>query len=351
MVGKGLNEQAAQLLRVGGDKIVTMVESSDMPDKRGMAQSPRTVRHAAYSGHTAWVMATMSELAYMRFEEEDLSSLLALPAELGKAMARPPSNSELQEIEALLATRDNKDCRLLRAVLAAGGFELVGVLSDPGTDTQGFVAVRLAGDEMDMAVVSFRGTENVQDWMTNLRYSMAPADSLPPAANDSTARVHQGFRDAFRSVKEDVDRYLPWAEGLPVFITGHSLGGALATLGAAHLSGRGLAACYTFGAPRVGNEGFASSLRIPVYRVVNALDPVPLVPGHWRGYRDLGYEERLKRTCALDTLREIGCGLFRMCRSEWGQLPSSHRFYDKIDQWHNVRVYRGKLRDDAGGLG
>ncbi len=121
-------------------------------------------------------------------------------------------------------------------------------------------------------------------------------------------------------------------------------------MGAAQLSGRGLAACYTFGAPRVGDKGFASSLRIPVYRLVNPLDPVPLVPGRLRGYRDVGDEESLRRTCAFDTLREIGCGLFRLCRSAWGQLPSSHQFYDKIDQWHNIRVYREKLRDDAGGL-
>ena len=329
--------------------MVMMVESSDEPDKRGKVRPRHTAQNPAYSGHTAWVMATMSELAYMRFEAEDLSSLLALPAELGRSMGRPPSNSELQEIEALLATRDNRDCRLLRAVLAAGGFELVGVLSDPGTATQGFVAVRRAGDEMDMTVVSFRGTENEQDWKTNLRYSLTQVDSPQAEGSEPAGKVHQGFLDAFRSVRDQVGRYLTCAEGLPIFITGHSLGGALATLGAAHLSGRGLAACYTFGAPRVGNKGFASSLRIPVYRSVNPLDPVPLVPGRLRGYRDVGDEERLRRTSAFDTLRETGCGLFRLCRSAWGQLPSSHQFYDKIDQWHNIRVYREKLRDDAGG--
>ena len=135
-------------------------------------------------------MATMSELAYMRFEVEDLSALLALPAELGKAMGRPPSNSELQEIEGLLATQDNRDNQLLRAVLAAGGFELVGALSDPGTDTQDFVAVRRASDEMDMAVVSFRGTENEQDWITNLQYLLTPADFPRSAGSESKVRVH-----------------------------------------------------------------------------------------------------------------------------------------------------------------
>ena len=343
-------EWTAQLLRASGDKIVTMVESSDMPDKQGMARFRRTVQHPAYSRHTAWVMAIMSELAYMRFEEEDLSSLLALPTELGKAMARPSSNSELQEIEALLATRNNRENQLLCAVLAAGGFELVGVLSDPGTDTQGFVAVRRAGDELDMAVVSFRGTETVQDWMTNLQYSMAPADSLPPAGNESAARVHRGFRDAFVSVKDQIDRYLPCVGGLPVFITGHSLGGALATLGATHPSGWDVAACYTFGAPRVGNKEFASSLRIPVYRVVNPGDPVPHVPTPLRGYRNGGDRRRLRRTSTSDTVREIWKGLVRLWRLVRRQQLSQYLVYDTADRRHNIRVYREKLRDDADGF-
>ena len=335
--------------RASGAKMLMMVESYKKPVRQGTARPPQPLQYLAYSGHTAWIMAIMSELAYMRFQEEDLSALLALAAKLARAVGRIPSDSEAQALEALLATRDNVDNLLLQAVLAAGGFELVGALSNPGTDTQGFVAVHRVGDAMDMAVVSFRGTENEQDWKTNLRYSLTPVDFPQAEGREPTGKVHQGFRDAFRSVRDQVDRYLPCAEGLPIFITGHSLGGALAALAAAHWSGWGLMACYTFGAPRVGNKGFSSSLRIPVYRVVNPLDPVPLVPGRLRGYRDVGDRERLRRTCAFDTLREICCGLFRLCRSTWGRLPSSHQFYDKVDQWHNIRVYREKLRDDAGG--
>ena len=347
---KGSIEWAAQFLRASGDKIIIMVESQDQPDKQGTAQSRQTVQNLAYSGHTAWVMAIMSELAYMRFEEEDLNSPLALPAELGKAVGRIHSDSEAQALERLLATRDNRDLRLLRSVLAAGGFELVGALSDSATDTQGFVAVRRVGDEMDMAVVSFRGTENERDWITNLQYSLTPADSPQAEGRESTARVHQGFRDAFVSVRDQVDRYLPCAEGLPIFITGHSLGGALATLGAAHLSDWCLAACYTFGAPRVGNKGFSSSLQTPVYRVVNPLDTVPHMPTLLRGYRHAGVRKRLRRTSPFDTLRGIRNGLVRLWRLGRGQGLSLYRVYDTVDRWHNIRVYREKLRDNADGL-
>ena len=112
-----------------------MVESCDKPDKQGMARPRQPVQNLGYSGRMAWVMAIMSELADMRFKEEALSSLLVLPAELGKAIGRIHSDSEAQALERLLATRDNRDCRLLRAVLAVGGFELVGALSERGTDT------------------------------------------------------------------------------------------------------------------------------------------------------------------------------------------------------------------------
>ena len=342
-------EWAAQFLRASGDKIMIMVESYDKLDKQGTIRPRQPVQDLGYSGHTAWVMAIMSELAYMRFEE-DLRALLALPAELAKAVGRIHSGSEAQVLEGLLATWDNRDLRLLRAVLAAGGFELVGGLSDPGTDTQGFVTVRRAGDEMDMAVVSFRGTENERDWITNLQYSLTPADSPQAEGRETTGKVHQGFRDAFISVRDQVDRYLPCAEGLPIFITGHSLGGALATLGAAHLSGWGLAACYTFGAPRVGNKGFSRSLRTPVYRVVNPLDTVPLVPAWSQGYRHAGARKRLRRTSHFDTLREIRNGLVRLWRLVRGQGLSLYRVYDTVDRWHNIRVYREKLRDEADGL-
>ena len=183
-------EWDAQLLRAGGDKMVMMVESCEELEKQGTACPAQPVQNPAYSGHTAWVMAIMSELAYMRFEVEDLSSPLALPAELGKAVGRILSDFEAQALERLLATRDNRDNQLLRAVLSAGGFELVGALSDPGTDTQGFVAVRRVGNEMDMGVVSFRGTENERDWKTNLRCSLTPVHSPQPAGSESAGKVH-----------------------------------------------------------------------------------------------------------------------------------------------------------------
>ena len=55
---------------------------------------------------------------------------------------------------------------------------------------------------------------------------------------------------------------------LPVFITGHSLGGALALLTTRALPQDMVGACYTYGAPRVANYEYFDGMKTPVFRVV-----------------------------------------------------------------------------------
>ncbi|KAF3652099.1 putative small acidic protein 1-like [Capsicum annuum] len=112
-------------------------------------------------------------------------------------------------------------------------------------------------------------------------------------------QVHSGFLSAYDSVRirlislikkaidyRDDDRDLPnkWH----VYVTGHSLGGALATLLALELSSSQLAkrgairvTMYNFGSPRVGNKKFAEVYNEKVkdsWRVVNHRDIIPTVP-------------------------------------------------------------------------
>ena len=65
---------------------------------------------------------------------------------------------------------------------------------------------------------------------------------------------------------------------VPIYITGHSLGGALAQIATAILGNDRIAACYTFGSPRVGNYIFDLWVKPPSYRVINYADIVPQVP-------------------------------------------------------------------------
>lgn len=104
----------------------------------------------------------------------------------------------------------------------------------------------------------------------------------------SNCRVHRGFYDAFQSVVEQVQsEILSLAEQFPdysIFVTGHSLGGALAVFGALDVK-RYLpnvpVSITTFGKPRVGNPAFAnffSNLIVESTRMVNKEDIVPHLP-------------------------------------------------------------------------
>ena len=85
--------------------------------------------------------------------------------------------------------------------------------------------------------------------------------------------------------------------GVPLYVTGHSLGGAFATITAASIlrdsaftrgSSSILAGTYTFGAPRVGDADFSDDLatrgdaaHAGLYRYVDDKDPVPSVLVSW----------------------------------------------------------------------
>jgi len=74
-----------------------------------------------------------------------------------------------------------------------------------------------------------------------------------------------------------------------VVTVGHSLGGAVATIAAAHLRLAGIPTnIFSFGSPRVGNKAFVDFMDAQVgtnYRVTHYNDPIPRFPGKLFGYR------------------------------------------------------------------
>lgn len=131
------------------------------------------------------------------------------------------------------------------------------------SDTQ--VAV-LETDEQ--IIVVFRGTTNVQDWMVNLDVWQEPF---------MYGKVHSGFREALDVVWDDVKNAVQ--DSRTLYVTGHSLGGALATMAAARF-GAASDGLYTFGSPRVGDKDFAKAFNAVhrSYRFVNNNDIVPRIP-------------------------------------------------------------------------
>jgi hypothetical protein len=117
------------------------------------------------------------------------------------------------------------------------------------------------------AVLTFRGTCGFEGWLSNLN----TMQTLWPHGGS----VHCGFRDDFLGLWEKAGEVVAHLD-LPLFYTGHSLGGALAVLAASVLPPRG---AYIFGAPRTGDVAFVHSLRrVPIFRIELAKDIVPTVP-------------------------------------------------------------------------
>jgi Lipase (class 3) len=102
-------------------------------------------------------------------------------------------------------------------------------LSSSNGETQGFAARR-----DDAVFVSFRGTEPLRlaQWVEDIRYS--PSSLLPTLPG----LVHGGFASLFDNVKDsmwDAVNALIGDQATRLFVTGHSLGGALAVLAAAEM--------------------------------------------------------------------------------------------------------------------
>lgn len=130
-------------------------------------------------------------------------------------------------------------------------------------------------------LISIRGTANVSD---------ALADGKIIKAKTAYGGIHAGFLGEFEEVYNQIERFVYSHEKRPIHITGHSLGGAIATIVAVELAKDGYEVnLCTFGSPRVGDADFADtfkSLNIEHTRVVHADDIVPRFPKV--GYRHVG---------------------------------------------------------------
>ena len=188
-----------------------------------------------YDRLTAWWLAELSRLIY-RQESDEIGS-----------QAIGPTRGEILERVGLRET----------AFFNQGGSQ--GALVEPVT----------AGTT-PFAVVSFRGSDDVEAWF-DFNFDLLPVDWEPGG------KVHQGFKEALDAIWNPIrDTIEALPDGTPVIYTGHSLGGAVATLAA---SRRPPALTYTFGSPRPGDAAFGSTVPVDsFFRIVNNRDIVTEVP-------------------------------------------------------------------------
>ena len=276
------------LLRGAGLAYTRLPKSTTTPEigsyftDRKLLSPPLT--RPAYSDRMAYVLAEMSDLAYYQFEGQSGVVDDAVEKALSLNLASGADVREfLDQFTTELMSGRRLSRKFLEGILGNSGFSLLDVIDVD--ETQGFVCKKISDGDPPYLVLAFRGTEKkVSDWLTDAK--------CVPIVEGQT-KVHTGFLEAFakkkdaagRTVKEAVEEILnrPAASSedgkpLPLFITGHSLGGALALLATKLVAPNVDGACYTFGAPRVGNYEYFNGIKTPVYRIVNSADVVPRVP-------------------------------------------------------------------------
>lgn len=223
----------------------------------------------AYSDRTAWLMACCSELAYVKFNpllpksKQKAYFLKHIEKLLGKE-----KKSAVIELIELLGYDHEEEKHKLILELQLLEMQLLETYSKDTTQ-----AILLSYD--DYVILAFRGTEP-----TSVKDIRADAKGIKVKC-DTGGYIHQGFKEAYELVADDIKKRLDQEDCKDklLFITGHSLGGALATVATKALDHRGkIAACYTFGSPRVGDTEWVGGIKDPIYRVVNAADAVTMLP-------------------------------------------------------------------------
>lgn len=153
-----------------------------------------------------------------------------------------------------------------------------------------------------VVIIALRGTRPLylSDWMIDFRIGR-----IPVYTSQQSLRLHSGFFEAVLEFVQRLESVLRKRFGAldacpPIYLTGHSLGGALAAIAFAldkqrffsRLQGGGdvtyslpVHSVYSFGMPRYADSTSLSVTPGP-FHTLNEHDLVPSLPPTWLGYSD-----------------------------------------------------------------
>ena len=207
------------------------------------------------------------------------------------------------------------DADAMEDELADNGYELVGdvvqgaSVAGEGTDIWGVESPPMSGGQAYVAttgnnlVISFRSTVSDDGWeltmnvLTDLKAYPTKIsfidESVPEAKEYGKISVHAGFHNEYLRYRESIQKSVNQHPDKDIYVTGHSLGGALAVLNAFDIAvhTQRPVTVFTFGQPRVGGEKFRKIYEELVpdsYRVVVDGDPIPRTPGSLIDYEHVG---------------------------------------------------------------
>ncbi|MGB5593547.1 MAG: lipase family protein [Crocosphaera sp.] len=258
-------------------------------------QEPPNYEESLPNFENAYICANISQLCY-------LSSVNAKRMDIGYE-------------EAVRSTLKNWGCSQQDAQKTFF-IESDKITNEDGTFVSGTEGLIIFHDKT--VIIGFRGSEKKpDDWGANFKIRARPFDF-------GEGKVHRGFVSAFKAIVpysgpnvskfEDVINNIKNAQS--IWLTGHSLGGALAIVAANYLVHKkiNVSGVYSFGAPRVGNGTYRNyvneKLTYKYWRFMYENDIVPDLPppGLIYRYSREGCMLRLNKTGdtqEFDVLRRV----------------------------------------------
>jgi len=150
-------------------------------------------------------------------------------------------------------------------------------------------------------ILAFRGTSSAQDALTDAKIKLIEG----PKGN---GRIHEGFKTGLDKIWNEVWHSMGRARrNRTLWLTGHSLGGALALTATARLQfekNQAIQGLYTFGQPRVGDPAFTEACHKKFgnryFRFVHNNDIVPRVPFRLMGFEHTGIFKYINSARQMD---------------------------------------------------
>ncbi|KAH0992882.1 hypothetical protein GBA52_004365 [Prunus armeniaca] len=255
-------------------------------------------------------------------------------------------------------------------------FEMIELVVDIQHCLQAFVGV---AQDPNAIIIAFRGTQehSIQNWVEDLFWKQLDLDY--PGMPD--AMVHHGFFNAYHNttirpgILNAIARAKEFYGDIHIIVTGHSMGGAMASFCALDLrvnQKERNVQVMTFGQPRIGNAAFASyfSELVPnTIRVTNEHDMVPHLPPYYTYFPQKTYHHFPREVWLYNVgVESLVYEVEKICddsgedptcsRSVSGNSISDHLVYFGVElmakTWRRCRIVMGPgvveySRTDLGG--
>ena len=244
------------------------------------------IERAAFSDRMAYVCAELSSAAYFPFEGG------AKKYEVMELLQKKLRSEHFSQVSAILNSAmplnasPSSARKEFEKELKPGNFKLEEVFSEDGCEA--FLATRdiktVSANTKRLAFLVFRGSEkSIDDWRRNAKAKLVPPtdENGEVIEKHKNLRFHAGYLDFYQTLEKDIIKKLDDIKYDQLFITGHSLGGAVAVVATRLLPYEIRGACYTYGAPPVGHKSIQHGLKTPCYQIINENDLVPNLPNPW----------------------------------------------------------------------